>query len=187
MIETFYVHLQFLTKNGLWSINLPFLCSRCAVCCTLDDFLTAGPVKLKLKENPEIETKLHTLYEYLESLLEEGQEKYDNHTMHTPCPFKVENACTIYAIRPDGCRQFPNTRFGMQTTDCEALTRFKKQRATLKRGKVAKETYHFTDTKMKPAKYKEKQLQTCITKLRQAGITSEELALFKTVNENEKS
>jgi hypothetical protein len=73
----------------------------------------------------------------------------------------------------------------MQTQDCEALNRFKKQRVALKRGRKTKETIHFTGKSpesIKPAKFTEKQYQMCITKLRQAGITDEELALFKFFN-----
>ena len=74
--------------------------------------------------------------------------------------------------------------------DGEALNRFKKQRTALKQGRKTKETYHFTskDQKIiKTAKLNEKQYQICITKLCQAGITDEELALFKSFNKQDKS
>ena len=51
MVETFYLHLEFIGKNGRWSIDLPFVCNKCGVCCTLDDFLTAGKSKLNHKSN----------------------------------------------------------------------------------------------------------------------------------------
>ncbi len=191
MVDTFYLHLEFKAKSGDWSINLPFLCGKCGVCCTLDDFLTAGEISTKPEEQPEVQAKLKALYDKLGKLLEAGEAKYDDYTMHTPCPFLTNKTCSIYQIRPDGCRQFPNTTFGMQTQDCEALTRFKKQCATLKKGRTAKENYYFTGASkgataifqsLRPAKFTEKQYQVCIAKLRQAGITEDELTLFNCFN-----
>lgn len=188
MIDTFYVHLEFTGKGGSWSINLPFLCTKCGVCCTLEDFLTAGEINSKPEEYPEVHTKMKELSEALGEMWLADEAKYDNHIAHTPCSFLTDNACSIYEIRPDGCRLYPNTTFGMQTTDCEALTRFKKQRSTLKRGRTSKESYHFTKTSatqqgvIKPAKFTEKQYHACISKLLQAGITDDELDLFNYFN-----
>jgi Fe-S-cluster containining protein len=195
MVDTFYVHLEFGGKN-CWSINLPFLCNKCGVCCTLDDFLTAGKINAKPHEHSEVHAKMKALSEELGKMWEADEAKYDNYIMHTPCPFLVNNACSIYEIRPDGCRLFPKTAFGMLTEDCEPLTRFKKIRAALKKGRLNTETYHFTGESqgttertepIKPAKFTEKQYQTCITKLRQTGITDDELALFNYFNEQKKS
>jgi Fe-S-cluster containining protein len=190
MIETFYLHLEFAGKYGGWSVNLPFLCSKCGVCCTLDDFLTAGEINSKLQEHPEVHAKLKGLFDALGEIFEEDEAKYDQYITHHSCPFQVEKVCSIYEIRPEGCKQFPNTTFGMQTQDCEALIRFKRQRTALRKGRKTKETYHFTskDQKIiKPAKLNAKQYQICITKLCQAGITNEELALFKSFNKQNKS
>jgi len=190
MVDTFYLHLEFKNKNGNWSVNLPFLCNRCGVCCTLDDFLTAGEVKAKPQENSEVHAKLKALFESLGLLFEADESKYDEYITHTPCPFLVDKSCSIYEIRPEGCRQFPNTPFGMLTEDCKALDRFKKQRIALKKGRVCKETNHFTSTKeepIKPANLAEEQYQTCVYKLRQAGITNAELDLFKQINQKNKS
>jgi Fe-S-cluster containining protein len=182
MMETVYVHMQFLSRTGVWSINLPFVCTKCGVCCTLDDFLTAGQVKAKREEIPEIDAKLREIYDYLETLLEGGEEKYDQYVTSTRCPFQTEKLCTIYAIRPDGCRQFPNTPFGMLSEDCEALDRFKKQIATLSRGRAVKKAFYFTKDPIKPSKLTEKQYQICVAKLRQVGVTEEELKLMDTLN-----
>jgi Fe-S-cluster containining protein len=182
MVETFYVHMEFLAENGNWSINLPFVCTRCGVCCTVDDFLTAGEVKAKPEEQPEVHAKLKALYDKLGKLLELGEDKYDDHIMHTPCPFLSGKSCSIYAIRPDGCRQFPNTPFGMLTQDCEALTRFKKQCATLSRGRTTKRTYFFTIGPIRKSKLNQKQLQSSVAKLRKTGITEEELTLLGALN-----
>ena len=63
-------------------------------------------------------------------------------------------------------------------------------RIVLKKGRASKETNQFTSTKgetIKPVKLTEKQYQTCIAKLRQAGITNAELDLFRQINEKNKS
>lgn len=190
MVDTFYLHLEFAGKYGGWSVDLPFLCSKCGVCCTLDDFLTAGEITSKLQERPEVYAKLKGLFDALSVIFEIDEVKYDQYIIHNSCPFQVEKVCSIYEIRPEGCKQFPNTKFGMQTQDCEALNRFKRQRTALRKGRKTKETYHFTSKPqeiIKPAKLTEKQYQICITKLCRAGITDEELALFKSFNKQNKS
>lgn len=190
MVDTFYLHLEFKTKNS-WSINLPFLCTKCGVCCTLEDFLAAGEINSKPEEHPEVHNKIKILFEALGEKWEANEAKYDEYVMHTPCPFLVEKSCSIYEIRPDGCRLFPKTAFGMQTQDCEALNLFKKMRTALKKGRHCKETFHFTGKNLltefnqpiKPVKFTEKQYQASIAKLRYAGMTNDELALFNCLNE----
>jgi hypothetical protein len=73
----------------------------------------------------------------------------------------------------------------MLTQNCEALNRFKKQQGALKKGRTTKATYHFTGAResIKPSKFTETQYQNCIAKLRQAGITEDELTLFHQLNE----
>ena len=196
MVETFYLHLEFKNKKASWSINLPFLCDKCGVCCTLDDFLTAGEIGGTPQSHPEIHKKVKALFETLGDIWKADEAKYDHYITHNACPFLVNKSCSIYEIRPEGCRLFPKTAFGMQTQNCEALTRFKKQRAALRKGRAAKETYHFTTKTLgsvkcgepiKPAKLTQKQYQACITKLRQAGVTHEELDLFNYFNGQTKS
>ena len=191
MVDTFYLHLEFKNKAGTWSINLPFLCSKCGVCCTLDDFLTAGEITAKPQERPDVHAKMHALCEELGKMWEADQEEYDKYIMHNPCPFLVDKSCSIYEIRPDGCRLFPNTAFGMLTQDCEALNRFKKMRVALKKGQSCKEKYYFSvkalrqsdgSQPIKHAKINQKQIQTCILKLRRAGMTDDELALLNIFN-----
>jgi Fe-S-cluster containining protein len=190
MVDTFYVHLEFKNKKRNCAINLPFLCTKCGVCCTLDDFLTAGEITAKPQDQPQVHDKVKTLHEDLGKMWEKNRAKYDQYIMQTPCPFLVDNSCSIYDIRPEGCKRFPNTTFGMLTQDCEALKRFKRMRAALKKGRTAKETYNRITKDgdhINPAKLNEKQYQTCVAKLRQAGITNAELDLFKKINEKTKS
>ena len=190
MVDTFYLHLEFTSKNK-WSINLPFLCTKCGICCTLEDFLTAGEINTKPENHPEVQAKVKALFEVLGVMWEEDEAKYNDYIMRHTCPFLLGTSCSIYEIRPDGCRLFPKTAFGMQSQDCEPLNRFKEMRAALKKGRASKESYYFIgktlgltacNKRIKPAKFKEKQYQTCIVKLRQAGMTDGELALFNYFN-----
>ena len=191
MIETFYLHLQFSNKKSKWSINLPFLCTKCGVCCLLEDFLNAGEISAKPEEQPEVHRKIKTLFEEIGKMWEADETKYDDFIAHAPCPFLVSNFCSIYEIRPVGCRLFPKTAFGMQTQDCPPLIRFKKQRSALIKGRCHKESYLFigsvkSDEAIKPAKFTEIQYQTCTYRLRQAGITEDELNLFNDFNTKNK-
>jgi Fe-S-cluster containining protein len=113
-----------------------------------------------------------------------GEAEYDNYALNTPCPFLNNKLCTIYDIRPNGCRYFPNTLFGMQTQDCEALTLLKRQRAALKKGRTAKETYYFTSANqpIKTSIFTEEQYQKCLSKLHQTGTTKQQLTLFHQFN-----
>jgi hypothetical protein len=70
----------------------------------------------------------------------------------------------------------------MLSTDCEALTRFKRQLTALKKGRKIKQTLLLSDL-IKPAKFSEEQFQKCLTKLKKAGITDGELALFCAFND----
>jgi Fe-S-cluster containining protein len=182
MVDTCYLHLEFKAKSGDWSINLPFLCTKCGVCCTLDDFLTAGEIKAKPQKHPEIHAKLKVIYDELGVLLEKGQDKYDDYVIHNPCPFVKDKLCTIYEIRPEGCRMFPNTMFAMLSQDCEALDRFKKQRLALRKGRATEEAYHSTLEPIKSSKFTQQQYQKCVAQLRKAGITKDEFALFQSIN-----
>jgi Fe-S-cluster containining protein len=182
MVETVYLHIEFKTKTGGWSINLPFVCDKCGVCCKIDDFLTAGPAKVNATENPQLHHQLQAIYEEMGKRWETNPEEYDQYITHSPCPFLKDKMCSIYLYRPDGCRQFPNTPFGMLSTDCTALDRFKKQQAALCRGRTSKKSLHFTDKPIKKSKLTMKQYQVCLTKLQKAGITKDELALFAEFN-----
>lgn len=135
------------------------------------------------KPNPEIDAKVKVLFEALGKKWEADEAEYDSYVAHTPCPFLAGNVCSIYEFRPDGCRAFPNTAFGMLTQDCPALNRFKKQRLSLKKGRACTETAHFTSKPLVAAKFTEKQCRACIVKLQKTGITADELALFKSLNE----
>ena len=195
MAETFYLHLEFGNKKG-WSINLPFLCTKCGKCCKLDDFLTAGKLNAKTEEYVEVQDKVKHLCEELGKMWEADEAKYDKYLTQKPCPFLVNNSCSIYEIRPDGCRLFPKTAFGMQDPNCAPLQRFKKMRTALRKQRPRVEKYYFTgkisclskcEETIKSVHFTEKQYQTCITKLRKSDMTDDELSLFKNFNKENKS
>jgi len=173
--------MEFKSKSGNWSINLPFLCNKCGLCCTLDDFLTAGLIKSQ-PQNKQAQTRVKALYHELGELWVADPEKYDQYITHTPCPFLSGATCSIYEIRPEGCRQYPNTLFGMQTMDCEPLNRFKQQQAALNRGRASTKTYHFITQPLKSVQFSVQQYQRCVEKLVKAGVTKEESALFEQIN-----
>ena len=190
MVETFYAHIEFTDKNGksLWSINLPFLCSHCGVCCTLENFLTAGKINDPEITRPEVYSKFKNITEDLGKIWEKDESKYERHIESAPCPFIKNNCCTIYEIRPTGCKLYPNTKFGIASPDCEALQRFKKQKGALKKGRTCKETCSsltmekkFAD-QIKPVKCSDKQFEMGIAKLQRVGITVDELSLFFCLN-----
>jgi Fe-S-cluster containining protein len=183
MFETYYINLEFQAKTGNWSVNLPFLCDKCGVCCTLEDFLTAGEIQGSPETNQEVYARFKILTEELGKLFEQDENKYDQHISHTKCLFQTGNICSIYTIRPNGCRQFPNTLFGMLSKDCKALDRFKKQRIALKRSRAVRETGHSTVDQIKLSKLSKKQYEKCLEKLLHTGITEEEITLFNTLNE----
>ena len=191
MIDTFYLHLEFKNEKSEWSINLPFLCAKCGACCLMEDFLTAGEITAKTEEQPEVHAKMKSLFEELGKMWETDEAKYNDYTEHTSCPFIVNNTCSIYEIRPMGCRLFPKTAFGMQTQDRPSLTRFRKQRSALIRSKAHKKNYYFvgsnkSEDSIKSTQFTKKQLGACIAKLLQVGITDEELNLFKYFNQKNK-
>ncbi len=122
---------------------------------------------------------------------EADEAQYEKYIAHARCPFLVNNTCSIYEIRPLGCRLFPKPPLAWQTKDCQPLKRFKKQRTALRKGKTNKETYLFTHLpknaeSIKPAKFKEKQYSACIEKLRIACVTDNELTLFNYFNRKNK-
>jgi Fe-S-cluster containining protein len=182
MIDTVYLHLEFQNKSGKWSLNLPFVCNQCGICCKIDDFLTAGPAKVNPFENSQLNNRLKEIYEEMGRKWESDEAKYDQYITSTPCPFLKEKKCSIYEYRPDGCRQFPNTPFGMLSQDCEVLDRFKKQTSALCKGRKSKKTYHFTTEPIKQAKLSKEQFQDSLSKLHRTGITEDEKALFESLN-----
>jgi Fe-S-cluster containining protein len=162
---------------------LPFLCNKCGICCTLEDFLNAGEIQGSPESDSGVYAKFKALTVELGRLFERDEKLYEQHIAGARCPFQKGSICSIYAIRPKGCSQFPNTPFGMLSEDCKALDRFKKQKSILKRGRAVEETGYFTEDIIVPVSFSKKQYDACMDKLLKAGITEEERLLFNRLNE----
>ncbi|MCL1965888.1 MAG: YkgJ family cysteine cluster protein, partial [Candidatus Bathyarchaeota archaeon] len=102
MVETFYVHLKFQDRSGDWSINLPFLCNKCGICCTLEDFLNAGEIQGSPESDSGVYAKFKALTVELGRLFERDEKLYEQHIAGARCPFQKGSICSIYAIRPKG-------------------------------------------------------------------------------------
>jgi Fe-S-cluster containining protein len=131
MADTFYVRLELVGKKG--AVTVPFVCIRCGDCCKLEDFLCAGKLAGAPETYPQAHAKANAIYKEMGDLWAADETKYDQYIQQTNCPFlKEDKTCAIYEIRPEGCRQFPNTLFGRETQDCPVLNQLKKQYTTPK-------------------------------------------------------
>jgi len=189
-IDTFYYHYKIGFPRA-WSVNLPFLCVKCGKCCTLDNILDAGRL---LVGNPseeqikELNKKLKPYIEEYNRIIREDKNKINAYRTNTKCPFRqTDKTCEIYVYRPIGCQAFPQTDFGMDSEEgyCESLDRLKRLRKALLRGQKRNYTCYcffiFKDS-IKPVKMTKKQYYRCVAKLIKAGMTHDELALFKCLN-----
>jgi Fe-S-cluster containining protein len=80
-------------------------CTRCANCCkTIQPGFTGADVE-------RIAAHLGMSREaFVEAHLEIDPEEGGHRTRRTPCPFLGEDdRCTIYAVRPEACREYPHT------------------------------------------------------------------------------
>jgi Fe-S-cluster containining protein len=182
MVDTFYLHLEFAGKNA-WSVNLPFVCNKCGNCCKLEDFLCAGKIRGAPEDYPGVFVALKELFGELGNIWELGERIYDEYVMHANCPFLVGNSCSVYEVRPEGCRLFPKTAFGMASEDCEPLIRFKRMACALRRGrKCVNECFFRTDRAVESVSLSESRFQSCVEKLRGVGMTDDELSVFSFLN-----
>jgi hypothetical protein len=108
MIETFYVHLEFQTKTGSWSVNLPFLCAKCGVCCTLEDFLTAGEIHKSPVVSQEAYGKFEALTAELGKMFEQSEERDMSGTLHIlDVPFRQRMFVPFMRLGQMGVDNFP--------------------------------------------------------------------------------
>ena len=185
-LDTFYEHYNFLYPKP-WSVNLPFLCVKCGNCCSLDSFFSTGgifSVYPSDKQISEIKLKTKPYFEKTHRIVDNNKRK--EYQMKTKCPFlQSNNYCEIYSVRPSGCQFFPKTDFGMNTEKgfCESLDRFKRFREVLLKEQefIGYDFFTFSDG-IQPVKMTNYQYEKCVTTLIKAGMTTEELKLFKKVN-----
>ena len=62
MTDSFYLHLESKEKSE-WSINLPFLCTKCGNCCKVEDFLSSGKINASPEEHLEAHAEVRRLFE----------------------------------------------------------------------------------------------------------------------------
>ncbi len=90
-------------------------CTKCANCC--------NALKLELNEQD-----IARISEHLSLAKEDFVSKYiikNNESglelRQIPCPFLAENKCSIYDIRPESCKEYPNLLDKDVTTRCHAF------------------------------------------------------------------
>jgi Fe-S-cluster containining protein len=80
-------------------------CTRCANCCkTMTITFNDADIK-RIAKHLNMGTA-----KFIETYLEAGEKKGSSKARQKPCPFLGEdNRCTIYAVRPTVCREYPHT------------------------------------------------------------------------------
>lgn len=197
IIETFYYHYE-IGHSRKWSVNIPFLCTRCGNCCALSDVLSASRELTGEPTEQQVNELNEKLQPYIDEYYKIPNEKKghfwdkterDRYLETTKCPFLLEdNLCSIYEYRPIGCRLFPKTSFGMDSEICEALQRFKVYREVLEDKNKFLGWVHFTfkEDSIEPVKMSKWRYDHCIKKLLKVGMTQDELKLFEKLNERSK-
>ncbi len=105
---------------GYFTLNIPFVCQSCGRCCSQIGF-------------PIGEAILSKIGGYLDLTPEEVEERYlrirddeDNGRVLAPCPFLIYKMCSIYPVRPEGCKFFPLAHdFKDYGIGCEGLKRLR--------------------------------------------------------------
>lgn len=188
-IDTFYEHYV-IDGSKEWSVNLPFLCVNCGNCCSLGYFISAWGSLVAYPSEEKIAEMNQIVKPYLEEynrIIDEEKSKLNAYLKKTKCPFlKQHNACEIYPYRFKGCQLFPKTDFGMGSEEgfCESLDRFKKLRIALSNPNdwLEIETFFIIKDGIRQVKMTKKQYERCVARLLKAGMTPEELVLFKKLN-----
>jgi Fe-S-cluster containining protein len=203
--ETFYRHYILASESGrvTMKVNLPFLCTQCGNCCSVDSFFSAGYLIHSRPDEEQkklLESKRTALIERWNSASSEERERIDAEK----CVFlTTKNTCEIYSCRPYGCQCFPKTDFGMDSEKgfCPSLDRFRiYKKAIVGRRRVvfAKDYKTFKDNSLfsfteylevtiQPVKLSDKQYSKLAETLKIAGMTETELHLFAKLNNRSES
>jgi len=108
-------------KNRRWEL---FKCTRCGKCCT-EIGLPYDPESIyRIAEYLGLEVA-KVIEKYYGRIIEDAKEWESEDSKRTPCPFlKTDgdfNSCTIYLVRPSGCKLYPfDTDGGRAGVECSA-------------------------------------------------------------------
>ena len=114
-------------EYDVWSENKVYVCQKgCASCCTSSVTMTnleGGLIYDYLVSNKKgylldiINKNVHpsavpqyTTNEFAQCCIEEKEVEENEFWDMSPCPFLEKNICTIYPVRPFGCRSFVSTQ-----------------------------------------------------------------------------
>ncbi|MFO7966911.1 MAG: YkgJ family cysteine cluster protein [Archaeoglobaceae archaeon] len=104
---------------GYFTLNIPFVCQNCGRCCSQIGFPIGEAILPKIGNHLNI-----TPEDVEERYLKTGDE--DNGRVLAPCPFLKYNMCSIYPVRPEGCKFFPLALdFKDYGIGCEGLKRLR--------------------------------------------------------------
>ena len=143
------------------------------------------------QEHLEVHAKVKALFEALGKMWEADEAKYDQYIQHNSMPVSgrqvllyLRNSTRRLPTLPQNHIWHANPRLRTPQQIQKATQRPKKRQNRQRNLPLYRNA---NQEPLKPSKFTEKQCQTCLTKLRQAGITDDELALFKQINGENKS
>lgn len=101
-----------------YDIVVPFFCYQCGACCR--DFIPQFNSEDVLK----IAEHIGKTFGVVERMIKESYKRFNNKPFD--CIFlTAKKRCTIYPVRPEGCRLFPLfTDFGSSDVDCQGHREF---------------------------------------------------------------
>jgi Fe-S-cluster containining protein len=107
-----YERLKIHTKQGSVTINIPFVCQKCGKCCREIGFPIGWQSFREIARFLKIPMEELLVYIKLNEL--------------KPCPFLKNDLCSIYPVRPGGCKLFPLlVEFKDQGIGCPGLKRIR--------------------------------------------------------------
>lgn len=87
--------------------SLFFECEHCGECCTAMDSIAINEDEInRISEILHI-SKTVFIQQYTEENRNELETSLDYYSLKRPCPFHIDNRCSIYSYRPHACIMFP--------------------------------------------------------------------------------
>lgn len=105
---------------GYFTLNIPFVCNNCGRCCSQIGFPIGEALLRKIGDYLNLKPE-----EIEQNYLRTGDEEQGGCVL-APCPFLRYNMCSIYPVRPEGCKFFPLALdFKDYGIGCEGLKRLR--------------------------------------------------------------